>query len=196
MYRRHNRRESGDLVAEPARPDGQDGFLAVPCGSGALPALEREMTAARLFAGNSRAPSTERAYRADWADFSGWCQEKGFPSMPAAPEAVALYLAGRAERLKTATLERRLASIVVMHRRAGHALDTKNPMLVEVWRGIRRTLGTNKQGKDPILPDELKAMVTRPRSDWAAKPIRRRDCRASGSPVERCAGGWCSAGRA
>lgn len=156
--------KDGSLVFEepsagPARSDGQEGFFIVPQGEVGSFVLKREIAAARLFAGNSRAPSTEKAYKGDWEDFSMWCRDRGLASMPAAPEVVALYLAGRAERLKTATLERRLASIVVMHRRAGYALDKGHPMLMEVWRGIRRTLGTRKQGKDPILPDELKAML-------------------------------------
>jgi integrase len=122
-----------------------------------------EVIAAELAAANylahSRAPASLRAYAHDWQDFLGWCAQHRLAPCPASPWTVGLYLAHLAERLRPATLQRRLAAIVVEHRRVGAELDTKAPDLAEVWRGIRRVKGTAKQGKSPILTAELAGIV-------------------------------------
>ena len=41
--------------------------------------LDQAQDYARL----SRATNTQRAYRADWADFSAWCAAQGLPALPA-----------------------------------------------------------------------------------------------------------------
>lgn len=111
------------------------------------------------FAGSSRAAATARAYAADWRDFLAWCADRQVSSLPATPEAVALYLAERSSELKVSTLGRRLSAIVMMHRDQGAILDVKHPTLVRVWRGIRRTYGTAKRGKRPLSVEELRAIV-------------------------------------
>ncbi|MBF0333234.1 MAG: integrase, partial [Alphaproteobacteria bacterium] len=99
------------------------------------------------FAKRARAPATEAAYAGDWGDFERWCAARDLASLPAAPETVALYLADRSARLKVSTMQRRLAAIVVTHRRAGRRFDADDPALTEVWRGIRRSCGTARRGK-------------------------------------------------
>ncbi|MFZ0694194.1 MAG: tyrosine-type recombinase/integrase [Alphaproteobacteria bacterium] len=112
------------------------------------------------FAGNARAPATRSAYARDWADFAGWCKEHGVAALPAVPGTVALYLSARAMRLKVSTLERRLAAIIVVHRCHGFFLTRYDPIFMEIWRGIRRTLGTLKQGKAPLLVADLTAILS------------------------------------
>jgi hypothetical protein len=51
---------------------------------------------------------------------------------------VGLYLADRADRLATATLQRRLAATRAAHREGGWSLDTADPAVRAVWQGIRR----------------------------------------------------------
>ena len=114
---------------------------------------------AASFARNARATATDAAYQSDWADFVPWCEGKGLSSLPASPETVALYLSDRAHTLKTSTLQRRLAAIVVIHHREGHPFDSRAPVLAEVWRGIRRSKGVEKVGKAPLLQEDLKGIV-------------------------------------
>jgi hypothetical protein len=58
-----------------------------------------------------RAPATRRAYAHDVADFSAWCAAHGFAALPAAPEAVALYLDELVQqKKKLATIARRPAA--------------------------------------------------------------------------------------
>ena len=45
----------------------------------------------------SRAPATRRVYASAWGRFAAWCEAQGHPSLPAAPETVAAYLAERAQ---------------------------------------------------------------------------------------------------
>lgn len=121
-----------------------------------LPDLEQ---AAREYADRAKAENTKRAYRAAWADFTAWCDSQSLASLPAEPRTVGLYLTHRAESLKTSTLQLRLSAISQAHRLAGHTLNTRHPYIKEVWAGIRREKGTAKQGKAPIMIQDLRAML-------------------------------------
>jgi len=145
-----------------------------PPGPRALgPQLEADAEAARRFAEAARSDATLRAYRSDWADFAGWCDDRGLPAMPAAPETVSLYIASRAEAgptdgdgrptapLKVATLERRLSAISQAHKLAGvesPALRSKEP-LHSVWAGVVRTKGKAREKVAPALAADVVAMV-------------------------------------
>lgn len=126
----------------------------------ASPSLADTVALASRFAANSRASRTKKIYEHCWADFAAWCCEFGFQPLPASPKTVALYLSARATRLKASTLEGRLAAISVIHRRAGFTFDTRDPGFLEVWRGIRRTLGTETKGKAPLLIGDIAAIVS------------------------------------
>jgi hypothetical protein len=89
----------------------------------------------------SKAPATLRAYRADWADFTAWCADRGLSPLPAAPETVARYLTDLAGVKATATLQRRITSISQAHQAGGHEPPTRSALVRETWRGIRRTFG-------------------------------------------------------
>lgn len=108
----------------------------------------------------AQAEATIRAYRSDWTCFSKWCASRGFESLPAAPETVALYITDLAARRKTATVSRRLTTITRAHAEAGQPTPVKHVVVDQVWRGIRRHYGTAKVGKAPAVTDELRAMVS------------------------------------
>ena len=44
-----------------------------------------------MLAVSRRALNTERAYRFDWADFSGWCLRAGVSPLPATSDTLQLY---------------------------------------------------------------------------------------------------------
>ena len=44
---------------------------------------------------------------------------------------------------------------------AGQESDTRHPYIKEVWAGIRRDKGATKEGKAPLLTDDLRLMVAR-----------------------------------
>jgi site-specific recombinase XerD len=109
---------------------------------------------------NSKAANTRRAYRADWQDFTAWCDKYRRPPLPASPETVAYYLADRSQDLKTSTLQRRLATIAEAHRAAGHELPTRHAQVKLVWAGIRREKGTAQAHIKPVLTKHIRKMVT------------------------------------
>ena len=137
--------------------------------AGALAHLAGVADRARDYVAAAKAPNTLRAYRADWADFAGWCERHRVDALPAAPETVALYLTALAGHRKAATLQRRLSAISQAHQAAGLEPPTKTSAVRAVWAGIRRTHGTAQMGKTPVVVDELRRMVDAlPGSPWAS----------------------------
>ena len=123
--------------------------------------IECEIEQAKSFYIQQHAPSTLRAYRSDWAIFERWCYARGIQPLPAAPEAVAVFLGSQASGgSKPATLTRRVAAIRYFHIMAG---ITDSPTASEIVRstmkGIRRTLGTAKAQKAPATADRLLKML-------------------------------------
>ncbi|MCU1457725.1 MAG: integrase, partial [Actinomycetia bacterium] len=85
-------------------------------------------------------PNTERAYRADWADFRAWCSAARRRPLPATPRTVSEYLDDVAARRRPSTVRRRLAAINAEHRAAGFRApgDAPAPKLAAAradWRG-------------------------------------------------------------
>ena len=109
---------------------------------------------------NSKAKNTIRAYKSDFNDFSLFCTQNGFRSMPSEPKIVSLYLTYLSTKnVKMSTLKRRLVSIGVIHKLKGHYLDTKHPSIIENIMGIKRRKGSIQQGKKPILINSLKQII-------------------------------------
>ena len=109
---------------------------------------------------NSKSANTVRAYKSDFEDFSLFCVKNGFKSIPTEPKIVSLYLTYLSSKdVKTSTIKRRLVSIGVIHKIKGHYLDTKHPIIVENFMGIKRLKGVSQNGKKPILINDLKQII-------------------------------------
>ena len=109
---------------------------------------------------NSKADNTVRAYKSDFNDFSVFCSQNGFKSLPSEPKIVSLYLTHLSTKdAKMSTLKRRLVSIGVIHRLKGHYLDTKHPSIIENIMGIKRRKGSIQTGKKPLLINSLKKII-------------------------------------
>ena len=130
----------------------EDGMTASP-----LPVLLDEE--ARGYMRASKAENTIRAYRSDWTAFSTWCDDRGVPSLPAAPETLAVYLAEAARTLKPSTLTRRCSSISMAHQMAGHESPTRSFVVRTTLAGIRRQKGTAPEQKAPLLTADLRGMM-------------------------------------
>ena len=87
----------------------------------------------------SHSASTRRNYRSACARFADWPGREGYPALPAAPEHVAAYLAGRARSAGTAAVRMDRAAIGFAHREAGAADPTATAGVGRVLRGIART---------------------------------------------------------
>jgi site-specific recombinase XerD len=109
---------------------------------------------------SSKANNTVRAYKSDFNDYTLFCVNNGFESMPSDPKIVSLYLTHLSTKeVKMSTLKRRLVSIGVVHRLKGHYLDTKHPSIIENIMGIKRRKGSNQKGKKPLLISSLKEII-------------------------------------
>jgi len=108
---------------------------------------------------SSKASNTLRAYKSDYKDFSRFCFNNGFKSMPSEAKIVSLYLTYLSKSCKFSTLKRRLASISVIHKLSGHYIDVKHPMITENLMGIKRIKGSYQKAKKPILINDLKLIV-------------------------------------
>ena len=109
---------------------------------------------------NSKASNTVRAYKSDFKDFSLFCVQNGFNTLPSEPKIVSLYLTHLSTKdIKLSTIKRRLVSIGVIHKIKGHYLDTKHPVIIENLMGIKRRKGVVQKGKKPILINDLKKII-------------------------------------
>jgi integrase len=124
--------------------------------------LEELIQKAKTFVAAAKAPATLKAYRNDWRDFESWCREHLLTALPSTPETVALYIADRASTLASGTIARRLTSITKAHHAAGFAnspATTRNFVVGETLKGIRRTIGTAQYGTDPLLSADIRRIV-------------------------------------
>lgn len=91
--------------------------------------------------GSSKSANTRRAYAADWARFTAWCERHSLTALPAAPVTVCAYLADHAGQLSVATLQRHLATISKAHQLAGHETPTRTTQVRDTFAGLRREHG-------------------------------------------------------
>ena len=110
---------------------------------------------------NSKAHNTLRAYNADFKNFSNFCSNNGFNSLPTDPKIIALYVTHLSSFSKYSTLKRRLASIKVIHKLKGHYIDTKHPIIAENLMGIKRKMGVKQKSKKPLLINDLKLIINK-----------------------------------
>ena len=129
------------------------------------PELSSALTTAEIdatmgYAAAETAQATRRAYQSDWADFAAWCASRGATALPAHQGIVAAYLSALADSgRKSSTIGRRAAAIGYHHKMAGHEPPTSSEGVRAVLRGIRRTIGSAKQGKAPATADLIGQML-------------------------------------
>jgi integrase len=123
------------------------------------PLAAAALDAAKAYAQDALAPATRRAYAADWAHFAAWCRETGCPPLPAAPTAVAAYLAALAGLYSRAALDRRLAAIGHAHRLGELAWSAGHPAIRSTLRGIARQHGSRRRQAAALTSVELRKLV-------------------------------------
>jgi site-specific recombinase XerD len=134
--------------------------LTVISDNASLPAaLGPYLMAAVDLAKAEKAASTRKAYGTDFRLFKVWCDARGVPALPAAPETVAAYLAAQAATSKASTLGRRIAAIRYAHKLAGLPLPTDAEGVKATMRGIRRTHGSARVRKAPAVAGKMLGMV-------------------------------------
>jgi integrase len=169
------------VPCDPPPPDPHSGFEGPPEGSARIQRSQRDRLdsshlvapedAARQLEAlrqrtaesirHSKSEATLRAYQSDFAAFQLWCQCFGLPTLPAAPDTVALYLTACSEAgAATSTLRRRLVAISQAHRAAGHLPSpTQAESVRRTIAGLARTRGSRPRQVTPIRLATLKAML-------------------------------------
>ena len=104
---------------------------------------------------------TRRAYAADWADFTNWAGRHRLVALPAEPRTVALYVTAHQDRLRPATLLRRLSAIAVAHRGAAQPSPTGSELVRRAVAGLRRKHGARPAGKTALVTAPLSAICAR-----------------------------------
>jgi len=114
----------------------------------------------RQYVNQSKAPNTQRAYRAQWNDFTSFCEAHGHVAMPASAETVIDYMTTCADAGRRAsTMQVKLAAIGFMHDAAKQPNPAKSIEVRTVMSGIRRTIGTAPQRKAPVTLEGLRQIV-------------------------------------
>lgn len=117
----------------------------------------RRLAAAYVAAADASA--TVRAYGTDWRAFAKWCTARDVPPMPAGPGLVGEYLAELGEGYAKATLRRKVAAIARACRIAGAPLDTRDPAIRDLLRGINRTHGSPPKRAQALTIEEMQRLV-------------------------------------
>lgn len=157
---RTRKMKSGNRILLDPLTNDETTNITVPT-SATLSNLNTLVEKARTFASTAKSPATRKAYKRDWSAFASWCQGAGLVPLPASPAMVAtyaVYMIG--EGLAVATVQRAMVSISQMHKMAGHASPTSTAIVLEVLKGIRREKGTMQVQKSPVMPDQIRAMLS------------------------------------
>ena len=122
-------------------------------------ALAETLSKAQELLRHSLAENTRRGYASDWRHFTAWCQRENRMPLPALPETVTMYLTELSEKAKVSTLTRRLSAVSQAHQVAGQESPTQSPLVRQLMKGIRRSLGTAQKGKSPVKVEHLRTIT-------------------------------------
>lgn len=105
---------------------------------------------------SARAPATLKAYQTDWRNFLSWCEAHDVPAMPAHPKTVSAWITWRlTQGRKAATIARGVAAVSRAHELASYEGFSRSRLVQDALRGMRRTIGTAVQRRDPLTADLL-----------------------------------------
>ena len=106
------------------------------------------------------APNTRRAYRTAWAGFARWADGEGLQAIPAAPAAVAAYLAARSEAGRSlSSLQLARQAIRAAYVEAGETDPTASEGVRRVLRGLSRQRAGQGRRQAAALTAEALAAI-------------------------------------
>jgi len=134
--------------------------LPLPDPGVALTAADAERIATAIEA--ELAPSTRETYACGWRQWARWCEGRGISPLPAQPEALAAFLAERAEAgLHFTTLDAYCSGIAHRHGQEGLPDPTAHVVVRRVRRGLRRIMGVApRRQAHPLTVAELAQVVS------------------------------------
>lgn len=110
---------------------------------------------ARRYVQESLSANTRKAIKSDLAHFKNWggC-------IPCGADVIVRFLTDHAERLKVATLKRKLASITKLHRMGGYKSPCGDEIVRLTMRGIARVHGAPQRQAKPLLKEDIISIIT------------------------------------
>jgi site-specific recombinase XerD len=105
------------------------------------------------------APTTIRAYQADFAKFIDYCEAHGESALPAQPICVANYVGQLSKQYSSAFIRRIVVSISSVHRLNNCADPTKDPEVSLAVRRMHRQIGRNSHQAHAINKSLLDKML-------------------------------------
>lgn len=117
---------------------------------------------AQDYANDSTAKNTQRAYATGWKSFLHWCSAVGANPLTTtqAEGLISCYIAHLASTgSKIATIRCYLSAILATYRARGIEINGKHSKLMDVLKGISRTLPKRPTRKAPILTEDIFEMV-------------------------------------
>jgi site-specific recombinase XerD len=114
---------------------------------------------AKEYIAQSKASNTVKSYRADWKDFTNYCNTVGCQSLPANEVTIVNYIAVLADNHKASTIQRKVSAISQAHKAAGFDTPTQTFAVKAIMAGIRRNKGTMADKKQAAVIDDIRMMV-------------------------------------
>ena len=105
------------------------------------------------------APTTIRAYKADFAKFIEFCESRGESALPALPISIASYIVQLSAQYSSAFIRRIVVSISSVHRLNYCADPTKDPDVNLAIRRMHRQIGRHHHQAQAINKDLLNKML-------------------------------------
>jgi site-specific recombinase XerD len=105
------------------------------------------------------APTTIRAYKADFAKFIEFCETRGEIALPALPITIANFIAQLSIQYSSAFIRRIVVSISSVHRLNYYADPTKDPEVNLAIRRMHRQIGRHHNQAQAINKDLLNKML-------------------------------------
>jgi site-specific recombinase XerD len=119
------------------------------------------------------APSTIRAYRADFNDFIPFCHDRNAKALPAQPHLVAQYIADLTDSGRSsASIRRALCGLSAIHRLNRFEDPTKDPDVMLEMRRMHRKLGLSSKQAGGINVNTLEKLLLA--TDSSTRGIRDR----------------------
>jgi len=137
-------------------PDVRGFGAAVSASGPAYMAVDHQMSdSAREAVAKGQAPNTRTAYESCWNRFTAFCTGTGRVPLPATPETLVEYVNSLIlAELKPTTIDKHIAAIRSLHRKAGFKDAPDTEKALEALRGYRRDLA----GKG-VRPREAPALT-------------------------------------
>ena len=121
--------------------------------------LALEQTMARIE--GAYAPSSIRAYRADFLEFAGFCAVRGWAALPATPQALAAFVDHVADSGRSsASIRRAVSGISTVHKLNRLPELGKDPEVALAMKRMHRKLGRAAKQAQGIRADLLEKLLT------------------------------------